>query len=48
MINQKDFHLIEANLFWIDRWAFAHLLIIFSCFLFQTYFIKHLFQTSKK
>ncbi|CAF0804583.1 unnamed protein product [Rotaria sordida] len=48
MINQKDFYLIERNLLWINRWALIHILIIFSCFLFQTYFIKRLFKTSRK
>ncbi|CAF2515095.1 unnamed protein product [Rotaria sp. Silwood2] len=48
MINQKDLYLIEANLYWINRWALIHILIIFSCFLFKTYFIKRLFKTSRK
>ncbi|CAF5039257.1 unnamed protein product [Rotaria sp. Silwood1] len=48
MINQKDFFLIETNLFWINQWALIHILIICSCFLFQTYFIKGLFKISRK
>ncbi|CAF3523391.1 unnamed protein product [Rotaria socialis] len=48
MTNQKDSYLIEANLFWINRWASIHIVVIVSCFLFQTYFIKSLFKTSRK
>jgi hypothetical protein len=48
MVNQKDFYLIEKNLLWINRWALIHILIILSCGLFQTYFIKRLFKTSRK
>jgi hypothetical protein len=48
MVNQKDFYLIEKNFSWINRWALMHILIILSCFLFQTYFIKRLFKISRK
>ena len=48
MINQKDFYLIEQTAQWIDRWAMIHIVIIFMCCLFQTYFIKRLFQTKRK
>ena len=47
-VSQKDSYLIEANLFWINRWALIHIVVIVSCFLFQTYFIKSLFKTSRK
>jgi len=48
MVNQKDFYLIEKNFSWINRWALIHILIILSCFLFQTYFIKRLFKTTSR
>jgi len=46
MVNQKDIYLIEKNSSWINRWALIHILIILSCFLFQTYFIKRLFKSN--
>jgi len=48
MVNQKDIYLIEKNSSWINRWALIHILIILSCFLFQTYFIKRLFKTTSR
>jgi hypothetical protein len=48
MLNQKDLYLIEQNLLWVNRWAFIHIVIIVSCFSFQTYFIKRLFKTTRK
>ncbi|CAF1034439.1 unnamed protein product [Adineta steineri] len=48
MLDQKDLYLLEENFFWINRWASIHIIIILSCFLFQTYFIKGLFVTSRK
>ena len=32
MINQKDRHLVEANLFCIDQWAFIHFLMFLNVF----------------
>jgi len=46
MVNQKDLYLIEQNLSWVDRWAIIHIILIISCSLFQTFFIRRLFQTS--
>jgi hypothetical protein len=48
MLNQKDLYLLEENFFWINRWALIHILIMCSCFSFQTYFIKRFFKTSRK
>jgi hypothetical protein len=45
MLNQKDLYLIEQNLSWINRWAMIHITLIISCTLFQTFFIRRLFQT---
>lgn len=46
MLNQRDMYLIESNLSWIDRWAMIHIFLMISCAVFQTYFIKRLFQSS--
>jgi len=46
MLNQKDLYLIEQNLAWVNRWAIIHISLIISCTLFQTFFIRRLFQTS--
>ncbi|CAF1669888.1 unnamed protein product, partial [Adineta ricciae] len=46
MLNQKDLYLLEQNLAWVNRWAMIHIFLIISCSLFQTYFIRRLFQTS--
>ena len=45
MLNQKDLYLIEQNLSWVNRWAIIHIVLIISCTLFQTFFIRRLFQT---
>ncbi len=45
MLNQKDLYLIEQNLSWVNRWAMIHIILIISCTLFQTFFIRRLFQT---
>jgi hypothetical protein len=45
MLNQKDLYLIQQNLSWVDRWAMIHIVLIIVCSLFQTLFIKYLFQT---
>lgn len=45
MLNQKDLYLIEENLSWVNRWAIIHIVLIISCSLFQTFFIRRLFQT---
>ncbi|CAF3597017.1 unnamed protein product [Rotaria sp. Silwood1] len=45
MLNQKDLYLIEQNLLWVNRWAIIHIILIISCSLFQTFFIRRLFQT---
>ncbi|CAF3135572.1 unnamed protein product [Rotaria socialis] len=45
MLNQKDLYLVEQNLVWVNRWAIMHIFLIISCSLFQTFFIRRLFQT---
>ncbi|CAF0718884.1 unnamed protein product [Adineta steineri] len=48
MLNQKDLYLIQENLSWVNRWAVIHIILIITCSLFQTFFIRRLFQTSTK
>ncbi|CAF2684025.1 unnamed protein product [Rotaria sp. Silwood2] len=45
MLDQKDLYLIEQNLLWVNQWAIIHIILIISCGLFQTFFIRRLFQT---
>ncbi|CAF0988715.1 unnamed protein product [Rotaria sordida] len=45
MINQKDSYLLEQNILWVNRWAILHISLIISCSVFQTFFIRRLFQT---
>lgn len=45
MLNQKDLYLLQETSAWINRWAIIHIFLIISCTLFQTFFIRRLFQT---